>query len=108
MNSKILFAFLVYYGLISLMFFGIGDLLTTSGYSSNITLNNSGISDTEGLTSGGFMGQGLNLGRFVVFAFFGIGLPSDTPTWFVYAFAVWQTILTLLLISFIISSIWNG
>jgi len=83
-------------------------MLTDKGYSSNVSFNASGMSETEGLSSGGFMGSDLDLGRFVAFAVFGIGLPSDTPSWFAFTFGIWQTIISLLLVAFIINSFWSG
>lgn len=107
MDRKVLFAILVYYSLISILFFAIVDL-SVAGYTQNISINSSGSSDVEDITDGSFMGAGLNLGRFIAFVSLGIGLPEGTPSWFVYTFAIWQSVLSILIVAFIINSIWGG
>jgi hypothetical protein len=107
MDRKVLFAILIYYGMISLLFFAVSDL-TTAGYSQNISINSSGSSDVDDITEGSFMGAGLNLGRFIAFITLGVGLPEGTPLWFSVLWAAWQTILSVLILSFIINSIWGG
>jgi hypothetical protein len=38
----------------------------------------------------------------------GIGLPVDTPNTFKVIFFIWQTLLLIFTIGFIVASIWNG
>jgi hypothetical protein len=35
-------------------------------------------------------------------------LPASTPSWFAIMFAVWQTVVTIMSVGFVISSIWDG
>jgi len=108
MNLKILFMLLMYYSLISLFFVtGYDSLFLENGYNSTININDSGLSSEE-TDSGGLFSSGVSLSRFFAFVTFGIGLPDDTPSWFSIIFALWQTILTVFTIGFIISSIWDG
>jgi hypothetical protein len=105
MNLKILFLILMYYGVISLVFISGGAYLT--GASTSINLNSTNINADE-LDRGGLFGTGVSFGRFVGLVTVGIGLPPDTPSWFAVMFAVWQTIILILSIGFVISSIWDG
>lgn len=63
---------------------------------------------SEDLPKGGLFDSGVSFGRFIGIVTFGVGLPEDTPTWFSLLFILWQTIVTIFFIGFIISSIWNG
>ena len=47
----------------------------------------------------------IGIGDFLLFAGFGIGLPDDTPSWFTYTFAVWQSIITILFMAFLYQAI---
>jgi len=76
-------------------------------YSLNATLNDSGLSADE-VDSGGFFTIGVSVGRFFQWVLFGVGLPLDTPLWFMLMFGTWQTLFTIFTVGFIISSIWNG
>ncbi len=106
MNLKILFLIIVYYSILSLVFvFGGAEVF--EDYNATIDLNETGIADSE-IDTGGLFGTGISFGRFIGLVGLGIGLPSDTPTFFMILFAVWQTIFTILSIGFVISSIWNG
>lgn len=104
MNLKILFVILLYYSLISMFFlFGgteLSEYSATGNLSTFDTSNETAIPNVF-QTAGSF-------GRFWLFTSFGIGLSSDTPAWFSFAFMIWQTIFSIFVIGFIISSIWNG
>lgn len=105
MNLKILFLILIYYGVLSLVIIMGGSVF--SGYSSNIELNESALSSGE-IDQGGLFGTGVSFSRFFTLITFGIGLPLDTPSWFLLMFGMWQTIVTIFSVGFIISSIWDG
>ena len=105
MNLKVLLAILIYYGVISLVFiFGASEL---TGFSSNIYLNDSSLSNPE-IDTGGLFNSGVSFGRFFIFVLFGLGLPETTPFWFSTIFFLWQTLVTVLSVGFIIDSIWSG
>lgn len=106
MNLKVLFLLLLYYTILSSMFLLSDGLFTDNGFNSNININASNIDSAE--TSGVGLVAGSGFTRFIKFVGFGIGLPSDTPSWFSTLFALWQSLVTILSIGFIISSIWNG
>jgi len=78
-----------------------------TGFSENISLNDSALSAGE-IEQGGFFTVGVSVARFVGWVGFGIGLPEDTPTWFSTIFFAWQTMITIFTAGFIISSIWDG
>jgi len=82
-------------------------LFTDEGYTSNIDFNDSSLTANETGT-GGLFGSGISFGRWFTMVFFGIGLPSSTPSWFAVIFAIWQSVLTIFGIGWIVSSIWNG
>lgn len=77
------------------------------GFTTNIVLNDSALSSEE-IDTGGLFGTGVSFSRFFLFIGLGVGLPADTPSWFSTIFTLWQTCLTIFVIAFIISSIWNG
>lgn len=106
MNLKILFMLLVYYGLISLFFLSAGSEIL-EGYNTTIALNTSELQDEE-IDRGGLFGTGVSFGRFAGMIAFGIGLPEDTPSWFNTMFVIWQSVLLIFSVGFVVSSIWNG
>jgi len=106
MNLKILFMLLIYYSLISI-FFLMADSSVISGYNTTVELNASGLQDEE-IDTGGIFGTGISFSRFFSFVGFGVGLPDDTPSWFSGIFIIWQSLMTVMAVAFIISSIWNG
>jgi len=106
MNLKILFMLLTYYSLISLFFISAGSSIT-EGYNVTIDLNDSELQDEE-VDTGGLFGTGVSFSRFFAFVGFGVGLPEDTPSWFNAMFIIWESMMLIFTIGFIISSIWNG
>ena len=106
MNLKILFMLLGYYSLLALVL-GFGVNVFADDFTSNIELNSTELSSDE-IDRGGLFGSGVSFGRFFTLITFGIGLPSDTPTFFHVIFIAWQTLVTIFTVGFIISSIWNG
>lgn len=105
MNLKILFMILMYYSILSL-FFILGGA-TFTGFSNNIALNSTNLTSSE-IDTGGLFGTGISFGRFFTLITIGIGLPASTPSWFAIMFAVWQTVVTIMSVGFVISSIWDG
>ncbi len=106
MNLKVLFMLLIYYSLIS-VFFLMADSSVIEGYNTTIELNTSDLQSEE-VDLGGLFGSGISFSRFFAFVGFGVGLPEDTPTWFSGIFIIWQSLMTVMAVAFIISSIWNG
>lgn len=78
-----------------------------TGYNTTISLNTSELQGEE-IDTGGLFGSGISFGRFFAFVGFGVGLPDDTPDWFNIVFIMWQSIMLVFVVGFIISSIWNG
>jgi len=105
MNLKILFLLLMYYTILSLMFLMSGAVF--NDYDNNITINDSGIGESE-IDTGGVFGVGVSFTRFVGFVGLGIGLPDDVPDWFNNLFIAWQSLVLIFTIGFIISSVWDG
>lgn len=108
MNLKILFGLCVYW--IFWIIFLTSDMspLYEEAYiTDSIDLNVTALSDSEQDT-GGLFSSGVSFGRFAKFTVFGIGLPSNYPSWLKYLFGLWQTILTLLTIGFFLDALWSG
>jgi hypothetical protein len=99
--------FLLYYGILSIVFYLGNSVFSGTGYSTNIQLNSSELTSSE-VDTGGVFSTGVNFGRFFGFLLFGVGLPDDTPSFFTYIFVIWQSCVFILALAFIISSIWNG
>jgi len=106
MNLKVLFLLLFYYAIMS-SFFLLSDVFEDSGASSNINLASSELQEEE-IDTGGLFGTGVSFGRFFGLVSFGIGLPDETPNWFKVLFTLWQSCVSIFVIAFIISSIWDG
>jgi len=105
MNLKILFMLLGYYGLIIVLLTASGSPFTDIDY--NASINSSGLGDDE-TDTGGLFSVGVDLGRFFALVGFGVGLPSSVPSVISLAFTIWQSMVTMFTVGFIISSIWNG
>jgi len=105
MNLKVLFMLLLYYSVIIIVLAVPGSPLSDIDY--NASINGSGLSDDE-TDTGGLFSVGVSLGRFFALVGFGVGLPSSVPTFISYAFVVWQSLVTMFTVGFIISSIWDG
>jgi len=101
-------ALLLYYSVISIFFiFASSDTTAFDSYNNTISLNDSAITGGE-QDSGGFFASGISFGRFVGLITIGVGLPSDTPSFVSVFWIVWQSLMTIFTIGFVISSIWNG
>lgn len=111
MNLRILFLLLLYYGVLSLVFLLGAGTITGDGINDSINftgnLTQQGLADSE-LTEGGLFSSGVSFSRFTLLLGFGIGLPETTPTIMSACFIVWQSIILIFTVGFIISSIWNG
>jgi len=105
MNLKVLMILLLYYGLLTVFILFPGSPM--GAYELNVELNDSDLSSSEVDTGGVFSG-GIDFGRFATLITVGIGLPDDTPTWFAWIFAIWQTMFLIFTVGFFISSIWDG
>jgi len=101
-------ALLLYYSVISIFFiFAISDTTAFDSYNNTISLNDSAITSGE-QDNAGFFASGISFGRFVGLITIGVGLPSDTPSFVSVFWIVWQSLMTIFTIGFVISSIWNG
>ena len=110
MNIKIGFLIVIYYSVISLVyFFGIssGVLVASEGWNTSIDLNSSELTSGE-VDQGGFFSTGVSFLRYLAWTVFGVGLGADTPSWFQVIFSIWSLAVTILSIMFVGSSIWNG
>lgn len=109
MNLKILFIIIVYYAFwVIFLLLGSPVFNSNTGYTSSIDLNQSSPLTSSEVDTGGLFGTGVDFGRFFGILLFGIGLNPSLPSWFLTMFALWQTIVTILSVGFVISSIWNG
>jgi hypothetical protein len=116
MNYKLIFLFIVYYLVVGSVYtFGgqyLGDSTTTAviitpeeyeGY--NVTGNETGY--VAGATEESFTiwNAEQKVGSTLLFMFFGIGLPSDTPGWLQVMFFIVNTGITILAIAVIVGAI---
>lgn len=121
MNLRIVMAFLLYYGIIGLLFtFGSGFLsdstttLTPIVADTNTTIGNTTNTNSSQYLSGGsdlfggIFSAIQKIGQVVGFMFFGMGLPSSTPTFFKVFFIAWQSLITLFGVVVFLSGIHNG
>ena len=106
MNLKVLFLIICYYAVISI-FLSFGLSYTDDDYTYSNPLNDSSISNDE-IDTGGLFGTGVSFTRFTGLITVGVGLPGNTPIGFKSIFVLWQSLVTILTIGFIISSIWDG
>lgn len=108
MNLKLGFIFLFYWLIMAGFFLMAGSVFTEDiGFEYQGQINDSAISDDE-QDYGGLFGTGVSLSRLVMFTLLGLGLPEDTPAWFSIPFFLWQTLITVLSIMFVIDAIWSG
>lgn len=108
MNLKILFGIIVYWCIwIIFLTSNISPLYEKEFDTSSIDLNITALSPDEQDT-GGLFSTGVSFSRFAKFTVFGIGLPIDYPEWIKIFFGIWQTIITLFTMGFIIDAIWSG
>ncbi len=109
MNLKILFLILIYYGSLSLFFFGALSIPESNAYNISINFTDMTVNENEVPTDVGLWSSGVNFTRFIQFVAYGIGLPPDTPTWFSVLFFMWQSVIVpFFILGWLISSIWNG
>lgn len=108
MNKGLLIGFVVYYALMSLVFIIGNSVGLFNDFSSNIDINSINSTGLSTVNPNPVENILTFLARFVGWVFFGVGLPSDTPTFFSVPFVVFQVVVTILFIAFIISSIYNG
>lgn len=111
MNFRVLFILLFYWSIWLIIVATAGStVLGGSGFSTtggNITQFTS---DTSMINSTGIFGivGGLSgIGDYALFALFGIGFTA-APVWFAVMFMVWQSMITIITVGFIISMVWNG
>lgn len=108
MNLKILFLLLAYYSILSSIFLLGGSAFSeATGYNNTIVLNDSNIASSE-IDTGGLFGSGISFTRFAGFIGIGVGLPDDVPSWFNTLFILWQSLVLVFTLGFVISSIWDG
>lgn len=100
MKLGLLFMFLIYYGILSIFFLYASPYISED-YNSTITLGGVGVNETGDPT----IPSSIGIGDFFVFLGFGIGLPSDTPSWFQIIFSLWQIIVLILFSGFLYQSI---
>ena len=99
--------FFIWYGLLSLAYVPIVavDGSASINYDISDDLNTSYNESDVGTDVADVFG---GITKFFAFVGFGVGLPDDTPVFFSVPFAIFQSCITLLLIGFIVSSIWDG
>ena len=98
----------MYYSIISLLFiFGGSALFGASTSTANLTTMSGGISASEH-PDGGLFSIGVSVGRFILFVGFGVVIGADIPAWFAVLFAMWQTVMLIFTVGFIIKSVWDG
>ncbi len=105
MNLKILAAFLLYYGFISAVFlFGSAYM---GGFTTSVDLNQTALTSGD-LDNGGAFTTGISFTRYLAFVGFGIGLSSDTPSWFQICYSLFAVAMNIFLVAWLVSSIWDG
>jgi hypothetical protein len=104
-----------WYGMLSLLFLASDSPLVSDGYYTTSNGVNTTIDSSEFNVNATGMNTNINpltnhisLGSFLMFVGLGIGLPGDTPAWFVLCFSLLTIAVNILGIGFIVSSIWNG
>jgi len=108
LNLKVLALILFYYGMLSAFFvIGAGSIPVDATLTGNLT-NMSGSLTGDETPTGGLFSIGVSFLRFAGFVLIGVGLPSDTPAAVSTVFFLWQTCVTIFVIGFFISSIWDG
>ena len=100
MKLKILFLFIVYYGLL-IIFFNYASPYMSEGFNSTLELG--GITINE--TGDPQVPSSVGIGDFFLFLGMGIGLPYDTPVWFQLVFSIWQVIMAILFAGFLYQAI---
>lgn len=105
MNLKVLMLLLLYYIVISLTFILAGGFF--NGYSTNVNLNSTELQSQE-IDSGGLFNTGVDFGRFIAFVGFGIIPADNVPFVLQLILSLWQSLLTIFTVGFVISGIWNG
>jgi hypothetical protein len=106
MDLKILMVILLYYGILSSFLILGGSAIT--GVSGGANLTGSDLTSNETQYSGGVFGSGISFARFAGLITIGVGLPNESPAWFVTLFFMWQSIFLIFSVGWFISSIWNG
>jgi len=108
MKLGFLIFFIAWYGMIFILFTAISNLSI-----SDTTINYDFVNDpnTTAVTEGGAGGGGFGdllayFGRLFLFMVFGVGLPSDTPSYITIFWSVLTVGINTLFVGFIISAIW--
>ena len=114
METKYLGFLFLYYGLIIILFnampviWGVSTTHQISDF--NTTFTSSEIKQNDSFL--GFFNSIFQIFdtviRFMLFAFIGIGLPIDTPSWFHVFFTAWSVFMSLISIVFIKNAFWKG
>lgn len=99
--------FFLWYGCLSLAYVPITHVEDSASINYDLTddLNGTYTEDDAGAGVGDVIG---GIFKFFGFLAFGVGLPSGIPNVFSVGFAIFQTLITFLLIAFIVSSVWDG
>lgn len=109
MKLGILLFILMYYGAITIVFFGMPSIIS-AGASSNVnmtTMSNATLSSGESV-GGGLFAAAVDFVRFFGFVAFGVGLSPSVPFFAAFIFAVWESCVTIYTVGFIVDSIWSG
>lgn len=118
MKIGVLLVFLFWYGMLSAVYFAIPTEIQEGTINFDLTdnLNVTGFEQGElDDDTGGFFsffspiaGVFKAIGRFLGFVGFGIGLPPDTPGYVKFFFFLWNTMITTVLVAWIISIVVDG
>jgi hypothetical protein len=106
MKLNYLLPFLLWFGIITLVYLTLPTDVKTDSVSTDVDFNETVTSADLG--SGSVVDIIAVIFRFIAFVGFGVGLPSSTPSFFVTFFTVFQTIISVLFVGFIISMFWDG
>lgn len=114
MNLKLLFVYIGYYAFIGLLFLLVAlpadeaDAAVLDDFNYSNPINASDLEEQDYPEAGIFTGITLDLARFIGFVGIGVGLPDTVPLGISIMFIVWESCVTLTLIGFVITAIWNG
>lgn len=108
MNLKVLLLLLIYWCVVIVAYApGLGSPLAREGLNTTAILNDTSLTANETDTGGVFSG-GVDFGRFFLLVSFGFDADSTAPYFIQFLIILFQSVVTVFSVGFVISSIWDG